>query len=78
MPNPNGNRLRCKVDKCINFASKDGWCKRHRPAWAERNKTRPFERENFIDKRGQGFRNSPFFSDKYGIVRDKCRALEGD
>ena len=78
MPNPNGNRLRCKVESCRNFASKDGWCKSHRPAWASRNKTKPYERKNYVEEYGQGFKQSPFFSDTYGIVREKCRALEGD
>lgn len=36
MPNPNGNRTRCR--ECGGLAGKDGWCRNHRPQWKSNRK----------------------------------------
>ncbi len=65
MPNPNGNRKRCR--KCHKLAAKDGWCKQHRPAW-EKNNSPYVHRDNFIDDyRCFGRRNRTEFE----VIRDK-------
>lgn len=57
--NPYGNRNRCRT--CNQLASKDGWCKRHRP---ERKGPNPF-RDNFKSSPEYFNKNSDF-----GAVKD--------
>lgn len=58
--NPYGNRNRCRA--CNQLASKDGWCKRHRP---ERKGPSPF-RDNF--KATPEYFNK---SSEFGAIKDK-------
>lgn len=62
MPNPSGNRLRCR--SCGALASKDGWCKRHRPPSKVVNR----ERDNFMGP-AQEFQ-SPNEVEDFGCLND--------
>ncbi len=70
MPNPNGNRLRCRG--CKSLAGKDGWCKNHRPKPnTELNKEHyPLQRDSYKGYDGYIGKKS-FFQGEYGVVKDE-------
>ena len=65
MARPNGNPIRCRATGCNSLASKDGWCKNHRP----KDRTiRPHIAERDFANGYTWAKHNP--STTYGIIRD--------
>lgn len=73
MPNPNGNRSRCRATDCHSLASKDGWCKNHRPKPNQdlMGESYPLQRDNYKGFGGYFGRDSFFTEDSFSVANDR-------